>query len=36
MGGRVPLSNTESRTPESLRQVIVGAKTANEIGWSKR
>jgi len=36
MGGRVPLSNTQSTTPESLRQVIVGAKTANEIGWSKR
>jgi hypothetical protein len=36
MGGRVPLSDTESTMPESLRQVIVGAKTASEIGWRKR
>jgi hypothetical protein len=36
MGGRIPISSTESTTPESLQQVIVGAKTASEIGWSKR
>jgi len=36
MGGRVPVSGTESTMPESLRQVIVGAKTASEIGWRKR
>jgi hypothetical protein len=36
MGGRVPVSSTESTTPESLQQVIVGAKTASEIGWRKR
>jgi hypothetical protein len=36
MGGRVPVSGTESTMPESLRQVIVGAKTAREIGWRKR
>jgi hypothetical protein len=36
MGGRVPVSSSESTMPESLRQVIVGAKTASEIGWSKR
>lgn len=36
MGGRVPVSGTESTTPESLRQVIVGAKTASEIGWKNR
>lgn len=36
MGGRIPVSNTESTTPESLQQVIVGAKTATEIGWRKR
>jgi hypothetical protein len=36
MGGRIPLSSTEAQTPESLRQVIVGAKTASEIGWRKR
>jgi hypothetical protein len=35
MGGRIPVSSAESTTPESLRQVIVGAKTASEIGWSK-
>ena len=35
MGGRIPVSSAESTTPESLQQVIVGAKTAIEIGWSK-
>jgi hypothetical protein len=35
MGGRVPVSSAESTMPESLQQVIVGAKTASEIGWSK-
>jgi hypothetical protein len=36
MGGRIPVSSTESTMPESLQQVIVGAKTAGEIGWRKR
>ena len=36
MGGRIAVSSTESTTPESLQQVIVGAKTAIEIGWRKR
>lgn len=36
MGGRIPVSSAESTTPESLQQVIVGAKTASEIGWSKQ
>lgn len=36
MGGRIPITATESETPESLRQVVVGALTAAEIGWSKR
>ena len=36
MGGRIPESSTESSVPESLQQVIVGTKTASEIGWSKR
>jgi hypothetical protein len=36
MGGRIPVSGSESTTPESLQQVIVGAKTASEIGWSKQ
>ena len=35
MGGRIPVSSAESTTPESLQQVIVGAKTASEIGWRK-
>ena len=35
MGGRIPVSSTESTTPESLQQVMVGTKTAREIGWSK-
>lgn len=33
MGGRVPQSAGESRTPESLDQVLIGPLTAAEIGW---
>lgn len=36
MGGRIPLSPTESSIPQSLRQVVVGPATALEIGWTKR
>jgi hypothetical protein len=36
MGGRIPVSSTEATTPESLQQVLIGAKTAREIGWRKR
>jgi hypothetical protein len=36
MGGRIPVSSTEATTPESLQQVLIGAKTASEIGWRKR
>lgn len=36
MGGRIPISGTESTTPESLRQVIVGPLTAAEIRWTKQ
>jgi hypothetical protein len=36
MGGRIPLSSTESRIPSSLRQVVVGPVTATEIGWQKQ
>ena len=36
MGGRIPLSSTESETPESLGQVIVGPLTAAEIRWTKQ
>jgi hypothetical protein len=35
MGGRIPLSVSESRIPDSLAEVIVGATTAAEIGWVK-
>jgi hypothetical protein len=33
MGGRIPLSASESEIPESLSQVAVGSRTAAEIGW---
>ncbi len=36
MGGRIPLSGTESETPESLRQVVIGPLTAAEIRWTKQ
>jgi hypothetical protein len=36
MAGRIPASSTAATTPESLRQVLIGAKTASEIGWRKR
>jgi hypothetical protein len=35
MGGRIPISQTEARIPESLRQVVIGPLTAREIGWTK-
>lgn len=35
MGGRIPVTSTESTTPESLREVVVGPITATEIGWNK-
>ena len=35
MGGRIPLTSNRSVTPESLDQVIVGERTAAEIGWLK-
>jgi hypothetical protein len=33
MGGRVPLAVNEAQIPASLRDVLVGEKTAREIGW---
>jgi len=36
MGGRIPVSETESRIPSSLRQVVIGPLTAREIGWTKQ
>jgi hypothetical protein len=35
MAGRIPVSRTEARTPESLDSVVVGPLTASEIGWRK-
>ncbi len=33
MGGRIPTSATEAKTPRRLAQVVVGRLTASEIGW---
>ena len=33
MGGRIPLSTTESRIPSSLDEVIIGPATGQEIRW---
>jgi hypothetical protein len=33
MGGRIPLSATDAKIPESLDEVLVGAVTAREINW---
>ena len=35
MGGKIPLSETESETPDTLNKVIVGMQTAQEIKWIK-
>ncbi len=33
MGGRIPLSQDEAKIPVSFRHVLIGEKTAEEIGW---
>ena len=33
MAGRIPLDERHAATPESLRTVVVGRLTAEEIGW---
>ena len=33
MGGRIPLSAQQSKMPEPLGEVVVGAFTAAEINW---
>jgi hypothetical protein len=33
MGGRVPIAADQARIPASLREVLIGEKTAREIGW---
>jgi len=35
MGGRVPMSEVRADIPKSLKQTVVGEKTAQEIGWLK-
>lgn len=35
MGGRVPISETQAEIPKSLKQTLIGAITAREIGWLK-
>jgi len=35
MGGRIPRSYTEAEMPDSLREAVIGAQTAAEIGWSE-
>ena len=35
MGGRIPLSATQSAMPDSLDEVRVGNVTAREIGWTR-
>lgn len=36
MGGRIPLSPTESSIPRQLGLVVIGPATAHEIGWPER
>ncbi|HEX2493846.1 MAG TPA: hypothetical protein VHK24_08720 [Steroidobacter sp.] len=36
MGGRIPLSPSQSETPESLNEAVIGPATAHEIGWRSR
>ncbi|MEE4291999.1 MAG: hypothetical protein V2J13_09660 [Cycloclasticus sp.] len=33
MAGKIPISVNESVMPDSLRQCVIGSKTAHEIGW---
>lgn len=35
MAGRIPLTEYESEMPRSLKQTIISARTAQEIGWRK-
>lgn len=36
MAGRIPISADEADIPESLQQVVIGPRTAAEIGWTRR
>jgi hypothetical protein len=35
MAGRIPITETHSEIPRSLRRVVIGEKTAREINWVK-
>ncbi len=35
MAGRTPVSADHATIPASLQKVLIGAKTAEEIGWLK-
>lgn len=35
MGGRIAISETEAEMPKSLKQALIGAATAREIGWGE-
>ena len=35
MGGRIPVSENQADIPKSLKQTLIGEKTAREIGWLK-
>jgi hypothetical protein len=35
MGGRTPVTENSAEIPKSLKQTLIGAKTAREIGWLK-
>jgi hypothetical protein len=35
MGGRVAISPQQAVIPSDLNQTLIGAKTAQEIGWTK-
>jgi hypothetical protein len=36
MAGRIPLDTREARMPTSLEEVLIGTRTAQEIGWVKQ
>lgn len=36
MAGRIPLAEGHAEMPRSLRDVVIGSKTAHEIGWRAR
>ena len=35
MAGRIPISETRAEIAAGMKQVVIGAKTAREISWTK-